>query len=116
MSESADNEAAEVVPLPVRFKRRDGEDAPSLRLIRRYGFRDECDHRNTTYIVCEGESQVECGRCGTKLEAIWVLTQFAHSEMRWYRSRERYQDEMKRLSARSRTKCEHCGRMTRISR
>jgi hypothetical protein len=39
----------------------------------------------------------------------------AGEETKWHESFKRYQAEMRRLSERSRTKCQHCGQMTRIS-
>ena len=47
---------------------------------------------------------------------MFVLESLMHQESRWMRTREAYQEEMKRLDERSRTKCQHCGQMTRISR
>jgi hypothetical protein len=47
---------------------------------------------------------------------MWVLTKLAHKETGYHETERRYHEEMKRLSERSRTKCEHCGQMTRISR
>jgi uncharacterized protein YeaO (DUF488 family) len=39
-----------------------------------------------------------------------------HKEHRWHELHARYQDEMQRLAERERTKCQHCGQLTRISR
>ncbi len=36
-------------------------------------------------------------------------------ESQWMRTRAAHQDEMRRLRERSRTKCDHCGKITRIS-
>jgi hypothetical protein len=114
--------------LPVRFKKPVGEEGRALQLVDRFG---ECNHRSffrssgdgslsgqllkVTYVIREGETEVECGNCHTKLDPIWVLRNLAVEESTWARARERYQDEMKRLRDRSYTRCEHCGKMTKIS-
>lgn len=120
-----------VKPIGVRFKERPTEGDPMLRIVEaRYGS-GACDHRHyfdgnpllggarlreAQYLIREGETEVECGQCGTRLDPMFVLKILARQETQYDRSRERYQAEMKRLSERSRTKCQHCGKMTRISR
>lgn len=100
--------------LPVRFKKPLGDKAPILKVVHyKLG---ECSHRDTTYLICASETEVVCGRCNTRLSPLWVLAQLAHHEHRMNDLNDQYDDQMKRLAERSRTKCEHCGRMTRISR
>lgn len=110
--------------LGVKFKEPPTEQDQMLKLVRKYE-RGECNHdwffvagqmREVQYLLREGETEVECGHCGTRLDPMWVLKKLAHKETRWDRTRQSYAEEMKRLSERSRTKCEHCGKMTRISR
>lgn len=106
--------------LGVKFKG-PPSDEQMLKVVRDGG----CDHRiawvnnrmvHASYLIREGETEVECGFCGTRLDPMFVLRLLAHEETTWLRTRKAYQDEMKRLAARRRTKCEYCGRMTRISR
>lgn len=100
--------------LPVRFKTANDE-GRSLKVVD--SFDAGCDHRMpVTYKIRPGEAEVECGRCGARLDPVWVLTQLANRESRYVYNRERYNDEMRRLAERSKTACEHCGKMTRISR
>ena len=104
-----------VTKLPVKFK----EQAPPERtLVVPYEVKKaaECGHLMATYIVNEAEAEVECGRCGTRLNPMWVLRQLATTDRRHAEARAAYQDEQRRLAERSRTKCEHCKQMTRISR
>lgn len=68
------------------------------------------------YVVDESQSEVECGACHAKLNPIWVLQRMARKETGWHRTRAAYEEEMKRLTERSSTKCRHCDRMTPISR
>ena len=46
---------------------------------------------------------------------MFVLEQLMKQESQWMRTMATYQDQMKRLAERSRTKCQHCGEMTRVS-
>lgn len=111
--------------LPVRFKAPPEGEPPFLKVVDRWGG-DGCDHRSyyvegrgfvpVTYYLREGETEVECGCCHTRIDPMFVLRIMATEETQWSRARERYIDEMRRLHERSRTKCEHCGAMTRISR
>lgn len=114
-----------VTRLGVKFKAPPATDGPTLKIVDRYS-RDSCNHlfyvapgrnlRDVTYLIREGETDVECGACGTRLDPMFVLRRLAHKESDWNRTREAYQKEMARLNERSRTTCQHCGKMTRISR
>lgn len=96
--------------LPVEFKKPPSDD-DRLVVVERSG----CCHFFVQYIVDPSEAEVTCGKCGAKLNPMWVLHQIANTERRWVEARKSYQSEMKRLDERKRTKCEHCDRMTRIS-
>lgn len=96
-----------VVELKVPFKKPIPEDR-SLDLVR-----SKCWHG--PYEIDEAAAEVTCKACGEKLNPVWVLKQLAHKESRYHETAARYQDEMRRLTERSRTKCEHCRRLTRIS-
>lgn len=101
------------VRLPVRFRKPEPED----RVI--VGMREvqamACNHLFATYVIDEAAAEVECGRCKAKLNAMWVLNRLANEDRRYVESQARYQQENARLSARQKTKCEHCDKMTRIS-
>ena len=101
---------ADIVKLKPENARHDNKDQ-CLIPADRWG---ECRHDRS--IVDERKTEVTCADCGEKLNPIWVLSQLANKESGWFRSRDRYQDEMKRLEERSRTRCQKCGYMTRISR
>ncbi|WP_232341271.1 hypothetical protein [Burkholderia pseudomallei] len=64
----------------------------------------------------EPRDEVTCADCKEKLNPMWVLKQLSQAEHRYHELHARYHDELKRLSERSRTKCQHCGEMTRISK
>lgn len=119
-----------VKPIGIRFKAPPGADAPMLKMVDKYSG-GACNHRNhfvdgggafgrqlvdVQYLIRDGETEVECGGCGAKLDPMWVLQLLAHKETQWERTRQRYHEEMQRLAKRSRTTCEHCGKMTAISR
>lgn len=114
------DEEDKVKRLPIRFKAPPGSDAPILKIVSDWG---QCQHRHwpgtlrpVTYNVREGETEVECGCCGTRLDPMFVLRVLAGRESEYERRRRVAAEETKRLNERSRTKCEHCDRMTKISR
>lgn len=75
----------------------------------------KCNHFKVTFEVDIDSGDCKCLQCGERVTAIYVLDQLMKEESRWNRTRKTYQDEMKRLKERARTKCQHCGEMTRIS-
>lgn len=103
-----------VSKLPVRFKKPLPEERTLLMLheVPKVG----CQHLFVQYIVDQALAEVECGACGAKLNPMWVLVRLACQDRRYEEGQKRYQEEMKRLSERERTKCGHCGKMTHISR
>lgn len=74
----------------------------------------KCFHRRFT--IDDKAQEVECRDCGEKLNPMYALTQLARQETKYHELHERYQDEMTRLAERSKTKCQHCDQMTRISK
>lgn len=114
-----------VEPIPVKFKTQE-PDPPMLTVVSMWSSPEgACDHRSyyvdgkmkpVTYMLREGETEIECGHCHLRLDPMFVLRLLAHEETQWKRHREIYIDEMKRLKERRRTKCFHCGKMTEISR
>jgi hypothetical protein len=127
MSDDGDDD--NVTRLKTKFKKQDG-DHPFLKVVHYDG--ERCNHRyrwdgdamssngsrmvNATYLIREGETEIECGLCNTRLDPMFVLRIMASEENSWSNARARYIDEMKRLRERSRTKCMNCGKMTEISR
>lgn len=107
-----DGETENVVQLNAPFK----QPVPEERYLVRAPRLDACSHWNGPFLVNETLAEVTCGKCGEKLNPMWVLGQLVAKENRWHEHFARYQEEMKRLAERSRTKCEHCGEMTRISK
>lgn len=102
-----DSDVKVVIDLGVKFKKPFPED---LTLIVGY---PKCYHG--PFIVDSDNAEVTCGKCGEKLNPMVVLDRLARKESQYRATAERYQEEMKRLAERSRTKCQHCGKMTRIS-
>lgn len=76
---------------------------------------EQCRHMLTSYEVDVDAGKCKCLKCGAEVSPIFVLEQLMHQESRWMRQREAYMVEMKRLAERVKTKCQHCGAMTRIS-
>jgi Zn finger protein HypA/HybF involved in hydrogenase expression len=73
-----------------------------------------CQH--TRFIINAKLAQVTCEDCQERLDPMQVLVTLSRGETKYHELHARYQDEMRRLGERSRTKCEHCDKMTRISR
>lgn len=109
MKDPNDDVTADILAFP-GHKKAPVEDGPYLQQVAPGG----CWH-NAGFIVDEKKEQVECKACGERLDPLWVLRQLCSQETRWRRHALQYQDEMARLAARQRTKCQHCGQMTRIS-
>lgn len=97
--------------LPVAFKPSSNERV----LLREHEVPAQtCSHLRC--VVDPKLADVTCNDCGERINPIWLLTRMANDDRRYAESRSRHQQEAKRLAERSRTKCEHCNRMTRISR
>lgn len=102
---------ADVVQLPVKK----AEPPDGSRMLQPVPFVGRCSHFNATFEVDVNAGDCKCLGCGERVTAIFVLGELMKAESRWMRTRAAYQDEMKRLKERERTKCQHCGQMTRIS-
>ena len=102
-----------VTPLGVQFRQRLPEDR-ILVAPWEIGERQECNHLMATYIVCEGEAEVTCGRCRTKLDPMWVLRKLVSEDRRLQEGQKAASATDAKRRERQRTKCEHCDRMTRI--
>lgn len=57
---------------------------------------------------------VECKDCGAKLNPTAVLSRLAQEETRWSMRLEALREENKRLEAKVRCRCQHCGKMTGV--
>ena len=104
-----------VKTLPVKFREREPDERT---LLNPYDppFHPNCSHQFVQYFVNEAEADVTCGKCGTRLNPMWVLGQLAREDRRYEANQKAAREMQNRLDERSRTKCQHCGKMTRISR
>lgn len=104
-----------ITKLPVRY-RQPPEDGRTL--LGKYDppHHPTCNHLMVEYWVDPAEAEVTCGRCKTKLNPMWVLGQLATDDRRFAENQKAAKAAQERLAERSRTKCDHCGKMTRISR
>lgn len=103
--------SADVLQLPVKK----AEPPDGTRMLQPVPFVGRCSHWNTTFEVDVDAGDCKCLGCGERVTAIFVLEKLMQLESQWLRTRAAYQEEMKRLNERQRTKCEKCGHMTRIS-
>ena len=98
-----------ITKIGIKFKNPTDEEM-MLKVVRSYtGCRDHA------YIIDPELDTVSCGICEKTFNPMSVLEDLARRESKWTYNGERYREEMKRLGERSRTKCKHCGKMTRIS-
>lgn len=71
-------------------------------------------YKHNNLIVDEELNTIECKDCGEKLNPISVLARYAKQETRLQLEQERLRELHQKLDERSRCKCDHCGKMTRI--
>ena len=105
-----------ITKLPVQFRERPPEERSLVRRLEMPAGLGECLHTFVTYIVNDAEADVECGRCGTRLNPMWVLAQIAIHDRRHHEAQKAAKAMSARLEEKRRCKCEHCGKMTRIRR
>lgn len=72
----------------------------------------QCAHKRI--FVSELQAEVTCQDCGEKLNPIGVLLRYAKEESRLVMRIKENQAILEKLQAKVRTKCEHCGQMTRV--
>ena len=73
-----------------------------------------CQHNK--FIYDPSLEYVECGICGERLNAVWVISQLAHREAR-ANVRLKYLEKLcEKADKKNKCKCEHCGKMTNIQR
>lgn len=81
-------------------------------VVRRHDF--SCSHNK--YVIDERLNIVECGICGKELNPMWVLKQIADGESRFSRTLDSLKEKIEKTKNKLRCKCQHCGKITRISR
>ena len=106
---------AKIIKLPVHTKPSKREPVFKRKTIAEKMRLKECDHTDVSYVVDLADSQVECTKCGKKLNPMWVLEQLAMREHRFHEAERTYREAISRLEKRRKTKCTHCGEMTQIS-
>ncbi len=82
----------------------------SLREARRRLGRCRHDH----VVIDEEKALVECDDCGELLNPIYVLVKFAREESVLEGRIEEQRVLQEKINSKLRTKCEHCGKMTRV--
>lgn len=102
-----------ITQFPIKHKKPTPEDRTLLspHEVGKFG---KCQH--PSFVVDEALAEVECAVCKEKLNPVWVLARLASKDRRMHEASIRYREEMARLAERERTKCQHCGQITRISR
>ena len=75
--------------------------------------RGKCRH--IRLLVDEDRAYVECQDCGEMLNPMAILCRFAREESRYIYQARALRNWRIKLQEKSRTKCEHCGRMTPVN-
>ncbi len=104
-------ERGDIVRLPVKHK----EPPSDERMLVDVPY-STCQHYRGPYEIDMKAGKCRCLQCQAEVSPMFVLEHLMKEESRWMRARCDYQDEMRRLAERSRTKCQHCGQVTTISR
>jgi hypothetical protein len=104
------DEQGDIVRLPVDYK------APpdGARMLVEVPYA-ACAHLRSAFEVDVRAGKCKCLDCQGEVSPMFVLERLMHRESQWMRTRAAYQDEMQRIAERERTKCQHCGQITRIS-
>jgi len=71
--------------------------------------------RHLHVIVNEERANCRCKDCGEILSPMAVLCRFAKEESRYVYEGVALYNKRKKLTEKSRTKCQHCGRMTHVN-
>ena len=85
----------------------------SLTEARREYDMERCHHWQL--IIDTALNEVECDDCGARLNPVEALMRFARQESRLFQRQAEILPLLERLEKKSRTKCQHCGKMTRVN-
>jgi DNA-directed RNA polymerase subunit RPC12/RpoP len=102
-----------ITKLPVAFRDRMPDERTLVQMHEVPGAA-RCNHLFAQYLVDPAAAEVECQRCGEKLNPMWVLHQLATSDRRMSESQAAAKAMRERLEEKRRAKCQHCGRLTRV--
>lgn len=69
-----------------------------------------------SYLIDQKAGTITCQKCKKAFDPMWALIDLARKESRWMDQYKRHEEEMKRLDERSKTTCQHCKKLTKISR
>lgn len=67
------------------------------------------------FIVRDDLAEVECSICGQKLNAIWLIKRLLNLPYERERKIARLELAKKAIEGKSKARCEHCHRMTKIN-
>jgi Zn finger protein HypA/HybF involved in hydrogenase expression len=100
-----------VTRLPVKF-RNPPEAGRTLLHPWEVAKQSQCNH--LSFVIDEKKMEVECATCGERMNPMWVLHHLASRDRQFKENQRRSQELMAKVNERTRTKCDHCGKMTRI--
>lgn len=83
------------------------QESARLRKIRK-----TCSHMNVK--IDEARTEVECATCGLLIHPVWWIGQLVEHWALFQRQQKAWEEAAARYEAKSRTKCQHCGKITRV--
>jgi hypothetical protein len=97
--------------ITLKVPMRSPDSRPQFEITKQGGCGHYCPH--VTYAVDAQARTVTCS-CGAALDPFFVLEQMARADSRFVANRTQAREASERLTARARTKCIHCEKMTPI--
>jgi uncharacterized Zn finger protein len=75
---------------------------------------EECNHLNI--VVDEKLWYIECADCGEHLDPVHYLVRLANNEAIAHFKYQQLEHLSRKIQAKNKCKCEHCGKITKISK
>lgn len=69
---------------------------------------------HTNLVVDDTLMQIECGTCGEKLNPFFAIRQIMRTYDKWKFQKAKAELALAAAEKKSKTKCQHCGKMTRV--
>lgn len=113
------SEFSNVIELSQRKGNDEGKPSEPYRLVKGFAYYNKdgtkkCRHRKV--LLDEARTEVECAECGAMLNPVWLLGEFMRVESIWSQQLAALKKQIAEADAKTRCKCQHCQKMTRIVR
>ena len=85
-------------------------DPPELKLVND----GTCQHSH--FLISKDLDRVECGKCGEKLNPMYVLVQLSRVENRYRSKLASLREKISKINKKKKFKCGHCGKFSDLTR